>query len=83
MFPAYGITKTAATRTVQILRCTVNDIDIIALHPGRMNTPMGGTTAQIEPKDTAEGICKIIDKRIKIEKNIWFIDYKGEKVALS
>lgn len=83
MFPGYGITKTAANKTVQKLRCTVKDIDIIALHPGRMNTEMGRTTAQIEPKETAEGICKIIDKRIKIEKNIWFIDYKGEKMALS
>jgi NAD(P)-dependent dehydrogenase (short-subunit alcohol dehydrogenase family) len=82
MFPEYSITKIAATRAVQILRCTVNDIDIIALHPGRMNTQMGETTAEIMPETSAEGICKIIDKKVVIDKNIWFIDYKGEKMAL-
>jgi NAD(P)-dependent dehydrogenase (short-subunit alcohol dehydrogenase family) len=83
LFPEYSITKTAATRAIQILRCTVKDIDIIALHPGRVNTDMGRTTAQIGPEEAAESICKIIDKRIKIEKKIWFINYKGEKMALS
>ncbi|WP_235809294.1 hypothetical protein, partial [Liquorilactobacillus aquaticus] len=82
MFPEYAITKTAANRAVQIMRCTVKDIDIIALHPGRMNTEMGSTTAQIEPSETAEGICEIINKSIKVDKNTWFIDYKGKKMAL-
>ena len=78
LFPGYSISKTAATRTVQILKCTVRDVDVIALHPGRMNTRMGRTTALIEPEEAAEGICKIIDKTIRIEEGLWYVDYRGE-----
>lgn len=78
LFPGYSISKTAATRTVQILRCTAGDVDVIALHPGRMNTRMGKTTALIEPEEAAEGICRILDKTISIEKGLWYIDYKGD-----
>lgn len=82
MFPGYGITKTAANKVVQTLRCTVKDVQIIALHPGRMNTEMGRTTAQIEPEESADGICRIIEKKTAIPSDCWFIDYKGEEMPL-
>lgn len=78
LFPGYSISKTAATRTIQILKCTARDVDVIALHPGRMNTRMGRTTAQIEPEEAAAGICKIIDKTVRIEKGLWYVDYEGQ-----
>lgn len=82
MFPEYCITKTAANKVVQILRYTVNDVEVIAMHPGRMNTEMGRTTAQIEPDESAAGICNIIERKTKLEPDNWFIDYKGEKMPL-
>ena len=52
------------------------------MHPGRMNTVMGRTTAQIEPEESAEGICKILEKETVIREGEWFIDYKGEPMPL-
>lgn len=82
MFPGYGITKTAANKVIQTLRCTVDDVEILAMHPGRVNTVMGRTTAQIEPEESAGGICKILEKETVIREGEWFIDYKGEPMPL-
>lgn len=82
MFPGYGITKTAANKVVQTLRCTVNDVEILAMHPGRMNTVMGRTTAQIEPEESAGGILSILENKTVIGKDKWFIDYKGDAMPL-
>lgn len=82
-FPEYGISKTAANKVVLSLRGTVEDLEVIALHPGRMNTDMGRTTAQIEPEEAAEGIMGILEKRIPIDTSkAWFIDYNGNPMAL-
>ncbi len=80
MFPVYGITKTAANKVVQTLRCTVDDINVIAMHPGRMNTDMGRTTAQIEPEEAAIGICDILEHKTMLKDGKWFIDYNGRDV---
>lgn len=84
LFPAYGVSKTAANKIVQILRMTVgDDIDVVAIHPGRMNTDMGRTTAQIEPEVAAEGFCQLIEGKIKVNyKEQWFIDYLGRPMPL-
>ena len=82
MFPGYGITKTAANKVIQTLRCTVDDVEILAIHPGRMNTVMGRTTAQIEPEESAKGICRILERETGIPSGEWFIDYKGFPMPL-
>lgn len=82
LFPAYGISKTAANKVVQTLRCTVDDVEILAVHPGRMNTEMGRTTAQIEAEEAAEGFCDILEGKTAVEGNAWFIDYKGMEMPL-
>ncbi len=82
VFPAYGITKTAANKTVQTLRSTVDDVNIIAMHPGRMNTDMGRTTAQIEPEEAAAGICEILEGKRTLQDDEWFVDYLGRKMPL-
>lgn len=81
-FPAYGVTKTAANKAIQTLRSTVDDIHVIAMHPGRMNTDMGSTTAQIEPEEAAEGICDILEGKTVLEDGKWFIDYRGKEMPL-
>lgn len=83
LFPAYGISKTAANKVVQTLRFTVDDVEILAVHPGRMNTVMGRTTAQIEADEAAEGFCGLLEGSIPVDgKKAWFIDYKGNEMPL-
>jgi NAD(P)-dependent dehydrogenase (short-subunit alcohol dehydrogenase family) len=83
LFPAYGITKTAANKVVQIMRETIQDVEVAAIHPGRMNTEMGRTTFQIEPIEAAEGIYALMTGEKKVDLNRhWFIDYKGEDMPL-
>ena len=82
-FPAYSISKTAANKLVAVFRSTVSDIRIFAMHPGRMNTVMGRTTAQIEAWESAEGIYEIVTGgHREISEDVWFIDYKGQPMEL-
>jgi len=82
-FPAYSISKAAANKLVAVFRSTVPDIRIFAVHPGRMNTVMGRTTAQIEAWESAEGLYGIVTGGHRdIPQDIWFIDYKGQPMEL-
>lgn len=83
-FPAYSMSKAAANKAVFILRATVGDkYRIFALHPGRMNTDMGRTTAQIEPEESAEGIYSIVIGMKDVDaRKFGFIDYKGEPMLI-
>lgn len=83
LFPAYGLSKTAANKIIQTLRFTIDDVEIFAVHPGRMNTVMGRTTAQIEPEVAGEGFCKLLEGKIPVDGNkAWFIDYLGNEMPL-
>lgn len=83
LFPAYSVSKTAANKFVQVLRLTVSDVDLIAVHPGRMNTEMGRTTAQIEPEESAIGFCNLIEGVTPVNSmEHWFIDYLGRPMPV-
>lgn len=82
-FPAYSISKAAANKLVAAFNAAVTDIRIFAMHPGRMNTVMGKTTAQIEAWESANGIFNIVTGITKVPKEAgWFIDYKGNPMIL-
>ncbi len=83
-FPAYSISKTAANKAVLIGRATAGaSYRIYAMHPGRMNTDMGRTTAQIEPEEAAASIYRIAAGMTPIRDNgTGYIDYKGEAMPL-
>ena len=76
--PCYGLSKTAATKACGILNASYPDADFYAVHPGRMNTEMGRTTAQIEPEETAAALCKMLTGQVPLHRENWYIDYKGE-----
>ena len=76
--PAYGLSKTAATKTAGIFNASVEGIDFYAVHPGRMNTDMGRTTAQIEALEAANGFVRLMDKTTPISREQWYIDYEGK-----
>ncbi|MDK2991397.1 MAG: hypothetical protein PWP48_630 [Clostridiales bacterium] len=81
-FPSYSISKAAANKAVFILRATVGErYRIFAVHPGRMNTEMGRTTAQIEPEESADGIYRIATGITEVG-DIGFINYKGEPMTI-
>lgn len=47
---------------------------ILALHPGWMRTAMGGSNAAIDPREAAEGIAKLVEKKWDPTEGIYF-DY--------
>lgn len=85
MFPGYSVSKTAANKFVQVLRmtCGKEHVDLLAVHPGRVNTEMGRSTAQIEPEESAAGIIDLIEGRTPIDSDqSWFIDYLGRPMPI-
>lgn len=76
--PCYGLSKTAATKVPGLFNAAVSDVDFYAVHPGRMNTEMGRTTAQIEPEESAEGFYRLMTGGTPMSRAEWYINYKGE-----
>lgn len=75
--PAYALSKAAATKACGILNASVKGHDFYAVHPGRMDTDMGRTTAQIQPEETAEGMLKLMTGQVPLSRDHWYIDYHG------
>ncbi|MCL2056799.1 MAG: SDR family NAD(P)-dependent oxidoreductase [Oscillospiraceae bacterium] len=80
--PCYGLSKTAATKVPGMFNAAVDDVDFYAVHPGRMNTEMGRTTAQIEAAEAAEGIYRLMTGEIPASRAEWYIDYLGRPMAV-
>ena len=78
--PCYGLSKTTATKVSGILNVSVSDVDFYSVHPGRMNTDMGRSTAQIEPEESADGFCGLIEGTTEISRDNWYIDYNGNSM---
>lgn len=78
--PCYALSKAAATKACGILNVSAADVDFYAVHPGRMNTDMGRTTAQIEPEEAAEGFCRLMTGETPVSREKWYIDYKGAEM---
>ena len=75
--PAYALSKTAATKVCGIFNASMDDADFYAVHPGRMNTDMGRTTAQIEPEEAAQGLLRLMTGLVPLSRRNWYIDYHG------
>lgn len=78
--PGYALSKAAATKACGILNQSVPGVDFYAVHPGRMNTDMGRTTAQIEPEESAAGFCRLISGETPVARENWYIDYQGKRM---
>ena len=75
--PCYALSKTAETKIAGIMNLVAGDVQFYSVHPGRMNTAMGKTTAQIEPSESAEGIYGMATGAIPVSTKEWYVDYKG------
>lgn len=82
-FP-YGLSKAALNMLSEKLHVSLKDKDIqvYSIHPGWMKTDMGGGKAPTEPSDTAKGIFEIIERKLEIQSQYVFIDYKGQPMTI-
>lgn len=78
--PCYALSKTSATKISGIMNASVGDVDFYSVHPGRMNTDMGRTTAQIEPEEAAAGISAMMTGETQLSRGCWYVDYRGNKM---
>lgn len=78
--PCYALSKTAATKVSGILNASVEGVDFYSVHPGRMNTDMGRTTAQIEPEEAAQGFVRLMTGQTPLSRDRWYIDYLGKEM---
>lgn len=51
---------------------------VLAVHPGRMDTDMGHQTAQILPETAAEGIYRMAEGKVRPQS--WYVNYLGEEM---
>ncbi|RCX20691.1 hypothetical protein DFP94_103424 [Fontibacillus phaseoli] len=50
---------------------------VLALHPGWIQTDMGGSQAPGNPMDTARGIMDLLEGKMEAQE-AWMIDHKGD-----
>ena len=76
--PTYAISKAALNMATKLLANALapRGIHVLALHPGWVQTDMGGSGAQISPRTAVEGLLKVIDSANE-ERSGRFFDYTG------
>ena len=75
---AYRASKAALNKVTQGLATDLNKdgITCIAMHPGWVQSDMGGTAADITPEQSATGILEVIQS-VTLEDSGKFIDWDG------
>lgn len=80
----YGISKAALNMFTQQLHVYVKErgIQVLSVHPGWMQTDMGGAEAPTNPAQSAKGILDLIEKRTTPEGHFMFVDYTGKDMKI-
>jgi NAD(P)-dependent dehydrogenase (short-subunit alcohol dehydrogenase family) len=80
----YAISKTAINMLSKQLKNYVKDrgIRVYAIHPGWIKTDMGGEKAPGDPAESAGNIIDILEMKIEIDPESFFINYKGEPMPI-
>lgn len=76
---AYRSTKAAVNKTMQLLaeEWRSNGICVAVIHPGWVRTDMGGSVAQIEPSESADGLFTVA-RDLTLADTGRFLQWTGE-----
>lgn len=78
---AYRASKAALNRVMQALATDLRreGIAVCVAHPGWVKTAMGGESAALTPRESAEGLAALIDG-LTLARSGGFYDYRGEEI---
>lgn len=76
---SYRISKTAINMFTKCLAMERPDWTVLSLHPGWVQTDMGGPRAKTSPVDSAQGLLRVIDQATP-EQSGEFFDYQGKEL---
>jgi NAD(P)-dependent dehydrogenase (short-subunit alcohol dehydrogenase family) len=78
-FLAYRSSKTALNMAWRTLALANRDLVCAVLHPGWVQTRMGGTNAPVTPEDSIAGMRKVIEG-LSVADSGAFFDYQGKPI---
>ncbi|WP_205479893.1 SDR family oxidoreductase [Sphingomonas arenae] len=78
-FLAYRSSKTALNMAWRTLALAERDLTCVVLHPGWVQTRMGGANAPVTPGESIRGMRRVIDGLMPKDSGEFF-DYQGQRV---
>ena len=78
-FLAYRSSKTALNMAWRTLALANRDLTCVVLHPGWVQTRMGGANAPVTPEESISGMRRVIEG-LKPADSGEFFDYQGQRV---